>query len=82
MTAVHRLRVGSQTISLDHQAGDSEGRQRVVPGKKGHAFSTRQHRSGRSLRTLPRQFLFAYFVASRSLKKNPREGIKLRQSTC
>ncbi len=48
MTAAHhRLRVGSQTISLDHQAGDSEGRQRVVPGKKGHAFSTRQHRSGR-----------------------------------
>jgi len=27
-------------IGLDRWAGDSEGRQRVVPGKKSHAFST------------------------------------------
>ncbi len=66
MTAVHRLRVGSQTISLDHQAGDSEGRQRVVPGKKGHAYSIRQHRSGaKSLDCTPRQNLLAYFRTSR-----------------
>ncbi len=34
MAAVHRLRGGSQAIGLGHWAGDSEGRQRVVPGKK------------------------------------------------
>jgi len=49
-------------IGLDHWTPDSEGRQRVVPGKKDHAFSTRQHRSGRSLwNAQPRQSLFAYF---------------------
>ncbi len=42
--------------------------QRVVPNKKGHAFSTRQHRSGRSQWTVPRQNLFAHFRARRRLE--------------
>ena len=51
MAAAHRLRAGSQPLVWTTGRGDSEGRQRVVPGKKGYTFSTRQHRSGRSLWT-------------------------------